>query len=61
HARVDINHATENELPFLPDIFRGRAQRIIAGRPYASKNNLLAKGVVSESNYERTRDRITAK
>jgi DNA uptake protein ComE-like DNA-binding protein len=61
HALVDVNHATENELASLPGISRGSAQRIIARRPYASKNDLLAKGVVSESNYEKIRYRITAK
>lgn len=61
HALVDVNHATENEFASLPGISRGSAHRIIVGRPYASKNDLLAKGVVSESNYEKIRDRITAK
>jgi DNA uptake protein ComE-like DNA-binding protein len=61
HALVDINHATENELASLPEISRASARKIIAGRPYASKNDLLTKGVVSESSYEKIRDRITAK
>ena len=61
HTLVDINHATENELASLPEISRSSARKIIAGRPYASKNDLLTKGVVSESSYEKIRDRITAK
>jgi DNA uptake protein ComE-like DNA-binding protein len=61
HALVDVNHATESELASLPEISRSGARRIIAGRPYGSKNDLLTKGVVSESSYEKIRDRIIAK
>lgn len=58
---VDVNHASETDLASLPGISRTDARKIIAARPYGSKNDLLAKGVVSESDYERIRDRITAK
>jgi DNA uptake protein ComE-like DNA-binding protein len=61
HALLDVNHASETELASLPGISRAHARRIIAARPYASKNDLLTKGVVSESDYEKIRDRITAK
>jgi DNA uptake protein ComE-like DNA-binding protein len=61
HAIVDVNHASETELASLPGISRGSARRTIAGRPYAGKNDLLAKGVVSESDYKKIRDRVTAK
>jgi DNA uptake protein ComE-like DNA-binding protein len=61
HALLDVNHASETELASLPGISRAHARRIIAARPYASKNDLLTKRVVSESVYEKIRDRITAK
>jgi DNA uptake protein ComE-like DNA-binding protein len=61
HALVDINHASEIDLASLPGISRPNARRIIAGRPYGSKNDLLVKGVVSEADYEKIRDRVTAK
>jgi DNA uptake protein ComE-like DNA-binding protein len=61
HALVDINHASETDLASLPGMSRTDARKIIAGRPYGSKNDLLAKGVVSESDYERIRERVVAK
>jgi DNA uptake protein ComE-like DNA-binding protein len=61
HSLVDINHATENDLATLPGISHADARKIIAGRPYGNKNDLLAKGAVSQSDYERIRDRVTAK
>ena len=61
HALVDVNHASETELATLPGISRLDARRIIAGRPYTRKNDLLSKGVISESDYEKIRERVTTK
>jgi len=61
HSLVDVNHASENDLATLPGISHTDARKIIAGRPYANKNDLLAKGAVSESDYEKIQDRVTAK
>jgi len=61
HALVDVNHASEAELATLPGISQLEARKIIAGRPYARKNDLLAKGVISESDYDKIRERVTAK
>jgi competence protein ComEA len=61
HALVDVNHASETELAMLPGISRIEARKIIAGRPYARKNDLLSKGVISESDYDKIRERVTAK
>lgn len=61
HALVDVNHASEAELATLPGISRLEARKIIAGRPYERKNDLLAKGVISESDYDKIRERVTAK
>jgi DNA uptake protein ComE-like DNA-binding protein len=61
HSLLNINSASETDLASLPGISRPVARRIIAGRPYATKRELIAKGAVSESDYERIRDRVTAK
>ena len=61
HALVDINHASETELATLPGISRLQARKIIARRPYANKNELLSRGVITGSDYDQIRDRITAK
>lgn len=61
HALVDVNHASETDLASLPGISRADARKIIAGRPYHQKDDLLARGVVSKSGYEKIRDRVTAR
>jgi DNA uptake protein ComE-like DNA-binding protein len=61
HSLLNINSASETDLASLPGISRPDARRIIAGRPYATKHDLLAKGAVSESDYEKIRDRVIAK
>ncbi|HEY8716172.1 MAG TPA: helix-hairpin-helix domain-containing protein [Candidatus Acidoferrum sp.] len=61
HALVDLNSASENALVTLPGIDHRDARRIIAGRPYRDKQELVGKEVISDATYERIRDRITAK
>jgi DNA uptake protein ComE-like DNA-binding protein len=61
HALVDLNSASEGDLLTLPGISRTDASKIIAGRPYRDKHDLLQRGIVSASDYEKIRDRVTAK
>jgi len=61
HSLVNVNSATENDLATLPGISRSDARRIIDRRPYRTTHDLLAKGAVSESDFEKIRDRVTAK
>ncbi|MDP9339614.1 MAG: helix-hairpin-helix domain-containing protein [Acidobacteriota bacterium] len=58
---VNVNDATESELVELPGIGHSDARRIVDGRPYRNKHELVAKGVISEAEYARIRDRITSK
>jgi competence protein ComEA len=44
-AKVDINNASEKELGALPGIGKATAAKIIAGRPYASVDDLAKAGV----------------
>jgi DNA uptake protein ComE-like DNA-binding protein len=41
HSRVDVNHASEQELEELPGIGKTYAKKIIAGRPYKTEADLL--------------------
>jgi len=44
-AKVDINNATQKELEDLPGVGAATAKKIIAGRPYASVDDLAKAGV----------------
>lgn len=58
---LDLNAATEGQLETLPGITTRDARRIIEHRPYRSKDDLVAKGVLSESSYAKIRDDVTTK
>ncbi|MBI3443334.1 helix-hairpin-helix domain-containing protein [Candidatus Woesebacteria bacterium] len=55
---VDINRATLKELDALPGIGQVYAQNIIEHRPYSSIGELLSKGVLKKSVYEKIKDKI---
>src|SRR5262245_23101738 len=59
-AKVDINSATEAELEALPGVGAATAEKIIAGRPYASVADLEKAGV-SAKTIEQIKPLVTAK
>jgi DNA uptake protein ComE-like DNA-binding protein len=59
-ARIDINHATINELLKAPGLTRSWAGRILRFRPYRTKQDLLDKGVVTSEVYDRIKDYVIA-
>ncbi len=61
HAPLDLNSATERELTELPGISAPEARKIIRARPYSDKHDLVTKGVLPRSSYEKIEDQITAK
>jgi len=58
---VDINTATEAELKAVPGIGDAYAAKIIAGRPYAKKDQLKSRNILPGPVYEKTKDLIIAK
>lgn len=58
---VDINTASAEELDALPGIGKTRSAAIIKGRPYANKTQLVSKGILPQSVYDKIADRIVAK
>lgn len=58
---VDINSATAAELKMLPGLTDSDASKIIQGRPYLDKSQLVSKKVVSEPTYEKIKDHVVAK
>jgi DNA uptake protein ComE-like DNA-binding protein len=58
---VDLNSASRSQLMGLPGVDSKSAVRIIAGRPYHTKEELESKGIVSGEEYQKIQDRITTK
>ena len=57
---LDINRATAAELKALPGMGAAYAQRIIEGRPYTAKNQLVTRGVLPQPAYDRMKNKIIA-
>jgi DNA uptake protein ComE-like DNA-binding protein len=62
HAELmDINSATEDELKTLPGIDVVYAGKIVAGRPYKNKTELVTRKIVPQATYQKIRYKIIAK
>lgn len=58
--RVDLNHASLEELMKVPGMKRTWAERILRFRPYRSKQDLIDEGIVPGEVYVRIRDYVIA-
>jgi DNA uptake protein ComE-like DNA-binding protein len=58
---LNLNSASERELMDLPGITQHEAARIIRGRPYRDKRDLVTRNILSDSGYAKIKDDITAK
>ncbi len=58
---IDINTATKADLQAIPGIGDVYATKIIAGRPYHSKDELTRKKVLPAGVYAKVKDRVIAR
>ena len=58
---LNINTASREDLVSLPGVTEAEADKIVAGRPYDDPYELVTRGALPKSKYERIAERLTAK
>jgi len=58
---IDLNSASREEIEALPGIGKVYLQKIIDGRPYANKKQLVSKGIIPQATYDKMSSLVIAR
>ena len=58
-APVNVNTASANDMVLFLGIAKDEADKVVAGRPYKVKQEIVIKNALSKARFDAIKDRIT--